>query len=350
MKYPLIYCILFLLVISTYSCNNSVGPSSAATATHALQNVAVVSLSASGNYLYAGTEGGKVYLSKTSGFDWVMLNTNFFSKYSEPIYDPLYINPMINTMFVDGGDLFVGTGFGLAGGVFLSTDNGSTWSERDNGINSEFSGQNTNIPSVNCFIKNSNYLFAGTDNGVFLSTNNGISWASANTGLSFGNYDSIYGHAPQVTSIVNVGTELFAGTASEGVFRSTNNGRNWNSVDSGLTSLLNYGLAVIGTDIFAGIFQTQGNFSGGVYLSTDYGTSWTAVNNGLTNHMVNFLYVNGSNLFAGTNVGVYFSGNRGANWTEYFAGSALDSSRVSVLLVSGSSLFAGGNGIWRFPL
>src|SRR5712692_9817374 len=71
-------------------------------------------------------------------------------------------------------------------------------------------------------------LFAGTyDGGVFLSTNNGTSWTAVNTGLT--------------NTIVNVlavsGTNLFAGTIGGGVFRSTNDGTSWTAVDTGLTNL-----------------------------------------------------------------------------------------------------------------
>ncbi|MEX0601758.1 MAG: regulator, partial [Bacteroidota bacterium] len=56
-------------------------------------------------------------------------------------------------------------------------------------------------------------LFAGTDGGgVFLSTNNGTSWTQVNTGLT--NTD--------VRSLAVSGTNLFAGTDGGGVFLSTN--------------------------------------------------------------------------------------------------------------------------------
>jgi hypothetical protein len=53
------------------------------------------------------------------------------------------------------------------------------------------------------------------------------------------------------------------------------------------------------TNLFAG------SNSMGVFRSTDNGTNWTAVNNGLTNLYVNGLFVSGSYLFAGTNNGIW---------------------------------------------
>ena len=58
-------------------------------------------------------------------------------------------------------------------------------------------------------------------------------------------------------------------------------------------------LAISGANLFAG------TASGGVFLSTNNGTSWTAVNNGLTTTSVSSLAVSGTNLFAGTSDGYW---------------------------------------------
>jgi hypothetical protein len=150
-------------------------------------------------------------------------------------------------------------------------------------------------------------LFAGTDNdgGVFRSTNNGTSWTEVDSGLT-NTYYGIFG-----TPTVNVftitsgigGTNIFAGTHGLGVFRSTNNGTSWSQVNTGLADSEITAFAVSpngagGTNIFAGT-------SGGVFLSTNNGTNWTAVNTGFTEDTVTALAIvpNGAgdtNLFAGT--------------------------------------------------
>ena len=48
------------------------------------------------------------------------------------------------------------------------------------------------------------------------------------------------------------GSNIFAGTYDDGVFLSTNNGTSWTAVNSGLTDLDVYSLAVSGSTIFAG--------------------------------------------------------------------------------------------------
>ncbi len=83
--------------------------------------------------------------------------------------------------------------------------------------------QQTNGPYggiIDCFAVSGTNLFAGGLGGVFLSTNNGTSWTQVNTGLT----------STAVLSLAVLGTNLFAGTSGEGVFLSTNNGSRWASV------------------------------------------------------------------------------------------------------------------------
>jgi hypothetical protein len=176
-----------------------------------------------------------------------------------------------------GMNLFAGTD---GGGVFLSTNNGTSWTAVNTGLPSH-----TGVWSL---AVSGRSLFAGTTaSGVYLSTNNGTSWAAVNTGLP--SYSNVW-------SLAVSGTNLFAGTI--GVYLSTNNGTTW--TQTGLTDTFVYSLAVSGTSLFAGTGAS------GVYLSTDNGTSWTAVNTGLPSYSdVWSLAVSGTNLFAGTEGGVW---------------------------------------------
>jgi photosystem II stability/assembly factor-like uncharacterized protein len=93
-----------------------------------------------------------------------------------------------------------------------------------------------------CFAVSGNDIFAGTRNSVFLSTNNGTSWTEVNSGLT----------NDYIQSLAVSGTNIFAGTVNEGVFLSTNNGTSWTEVNSGLTNLYISSLGISGTNIFAG--------------------------------------------------------------------------------------------------
>jgi hypothetical protein len=128
-------------------------------------------------------------------------------------------------------------------------------------------------------------IFAGTyGNGVFLSTNNGRNWTPVNNGLT--NLD--------IRSFIESGNNIFAGTWGGGVFFSTDDGTNWAAANSGLIGHSILSLATSGNNIF------MGTWGGGVFLSTNNGTSWAAVNSGLTNRVIYSLATTSNNIFTGT--------------------------------------------------
>ena len=219
----------------------------------------------------------------------------------------------VNCFAVSGTNLFAGIG-----GLFVSTNNGTSWTEIG------FTNYNVNALAVS-----EGNLFAGTDGGgIFLSSDNGANWSAVNQGLPKDNYGYI-----RISDFAVMGTNLFAGNLGGGVFLSTNNGASWMTVNTGLNNTFVWSLAVYGTNLFAGTYA-------GVFLSTNNGASWTAVNTGGTNSTVLSLAVSGTNLFAGTNdSGVFLSTDNGASWIAVNSG--LPNDEVWSLAVSGTNLFAG---------
>lgn len=302
-----------------------------------VQALAFSTNGADGTNLFAGTLGGGVYLSTDDGTNWIPVNTGLqvntgnsasylYSKGATYIYS-LAVSPN----GAGGRNLFAGTNSfivwmvgGPFGGVYLSTNNGTSWTP--------FPPLASPPNDVLSLAASGTNLFAGTmDEGIFLSTDNGTSWTLC--GLT---NDS-------VNALVISGSDIFAGTDS-GVFLSTNIGANWTAVNSGLTDGNVNALAFSGASLFAG---TNG---GGVFLSSNDGTSWTAIDSGLTNTVVHAFAVSGKNLFAGTNDGVFLSTNSGKNWT--IVDSGMTNTNVHSLMVSDKNLFAGtwGGGVWRRPL
>ncbi len=344
MKHIIIYSVIILSIAASHGCKkneNPVGPSGSMAWVNALQGSTISSIATSGADLFAGTYAGTVLLSVDNGSSWEILDTlsikipgNTNSLHTNSAY-----HSQVNTILVSGADIYAAYGYASWGGVFLSTNNGTSWTEMDSGL--VYSSANPIAPAVNSLAVIGNNLFAGTDYGVYLSTNNGAGWTSANSGMSY-----------QVMRLATIGTELFAGTTGEGVFLSTDNGTSWSAVNNGLTNTSIYGLASIGTNLFAGGFKFPGDSAGGVFLSSNNGANWSAVDTGMTNEMINVLVASGTNLFAGTNSGVFLSTNNGTSWADLSTGSLVDSSAVIALCISGSNIFVGtnGNGIWHLPL
>jgi photosystem II stability/assembly factor-like uncharacterized protein len=305
----------------------------------------VHSLAASGGNIFAGTVSSGVFRSTDNGVSWTAVNNGLAG------YSHIYIN----TIVINGSNIFAGTGpitvGANGGGVFLSTNNGEIWTPVNIGLS------DSTIP-INTLVMNGNDIFAGTGGGgVLLSTDNGTSWTAVNSGLT----------DTDINSLNIRGSNIFAHTGS-GVFLSTNNGTNWNEANSGLTDLTTYS-AVSGSNIIAG-----GN---SVFLSTNNGTSWTEIDFGLppghttglialdnkffigwmtyessdvycwtsgniqpVNFSVKSLAMNGNNIFAGTDKGVFLSSDNGANWTASNAGLS-ENAKVNSFVVIADDIFAG---------
>jgi photosystem II stability/assembly factor-like uncharacterized protein len=179
----------------------------------------------------------------------------------------------IVALAVNGNNIFTVAG----GGVYLSTNNGSSWISVNSGLPDG---------ALYKLANNGGNIFLGTADGVYLSTNNGTSWGAINTGIPTNT---------EVFSFAVYGTKIFAGTGN-GIYYSSNNGNNWAAVNNGLpaNTIVN-ALAFSGSNIFAGT-------GSGVYLSTSSGNQWHVVNTGLSNLIINAFAVIGDTLFAGTQV------------------------------------------------
>lgn len=256
--------------------------------------------------LFAGTSDMGVIRSTDNGASW--------KEVSQGISDA-----PINALVMNGTNLFAGTS---GDGVRLSTTNGKTWSNVNTGLTDNF---------VESLAVKGSQIFAGTHNGgVFVSYDNGGGWKYL--GLA-----DLY-----VEAIAICGTQLYVG-GDKGIFRSINNGTNWNPKHTGLTNKQVSSFVVADTFLFAG---TRG---GGVFVSTNNDARWTPMNNGLTNKNILSLAVSGSNLYAGTHGGgVFLSTDNGNSWTAINTG--LANMSIHALAADSNNLFAGTReGVWRRP-
>jgi hypothetical protein len=223
----------------------------------------VHSLASYGQYLFAGTGHG-VYRSPDRGVHWGEA-------------DPFGTMNAIKGVAVipngtSGACLFAATD---SVGVYLSTDVGNSWTQRNSGLED----------TVMSFLAvRDTFLFAGTRSGVFRTTLNGTEWVSANEGLA----------GTVVQCLTFKGDSLFAGTQANGIYMSSNNGLDWTAANNGLTDSWIGSLAVSGSNLFAG------TGSGGVFLSEDGGASWKLHKTGLRELSIQAAIATSSDLFVGT--------------------------------------------------
>ncbi len=295
--------VLILAMQFTISVENSYGQWQQS---NGINDVEVFSFAVLGNNIFAGTNGG-VYISTNNGISWTQTALNFY----------------VYSLAVSGNNIFAGINGGASDDVYLSTNNGVSWTQ--SGLNNRY---------VYSLAVLGNNIFAGTFYGVYVSTTNGVSWTQ--TAL---NNQYVY-------SLAVSGNNIFAGTDNNGVYMSTNNGSSW--TQTALNNQYIPSLGVSGNNIFAG---TRYN---GVFLSTNNGVSWTQT--ALNNQTVYSLGVSGNNIFAGTtdHSGVYLSSNTGISWIQKNQGFTIVPS-ISALLISNGYIIAGTDhfsvsGVWRRSL
>jgi hypothetical protein len=180
-----------------------------------------------------------------------------------------------------------------------------------------------------------NAVCAGFPGGiVFRTTDFGISWASVEAGLPPNDY---------ISAFTVRGGDLFAGTSSGGFFHSTDKGAHWSAVDSCIANSSILSLVANGGDIFAGTYH-------GIFLSTNDGRSWAAVDSGPPNNYITSFAIH-DGIFAAIQLsGVFLSTNNGQQWSA--ADSGLRGASVRSLEIAGTSIFAATltGGVWHRPL
>lgn len=215
----------------------------------------------------------------------------------------------INAFYIAGDSIYVGTN----GGVYLSTNNGNTWQQKNIGLLTKM---------VTSIIKHEGTMYAGTwGGGVSVSKDNGNHWQAS--GL---NYSSILALAAGKTNI-------YASLAGGGISLSTDSGKNWTSINNGLTSTYVACLALQGENIFAGTIGS------GLFLSTDSGKTWTAKSPELLGSDIKSMAISGSKIIVSTTMGLFLSTDNGDHWSSIYNG-LLNSSAYSIV-IDGNNIFIG---------
>ncbi len=221
---------------------------------------AVRSQGSSTSILYACAPGGGLWKTTNSGVSWTLMNTDFLASIgiSDIAIDPT--NP--NILYIATGDGNAGDTYAL--GVLKSTDGGATW----NPTGLSWSVQQTRVTSrILIHPTNSNILLVATSNGLWRTTDAGGSWASVQSG----NFKDIVFKPGDPNTVYAAGNQFF---------RSTNNGASWTQVTSGLptSNVTRMGIGVSPAEpdyvyILAGRSDNSGFL--GFYRSVNGGTSFT---------------------------------------------------------------------------
>ena len=212
--------------------------------------------------------------------------------------------------------IFVGT---EDAGIFRSTDGGGAWEALNEGL--------TDL-CVNALALSPTFmldatLFAATARGVHQSRDGGQTWRALDeTGpaLSVATPPTFtrVRPGPGEPDLMEMERTVLAGTAYQGVFRSTNQGESWNPSNEGLAARLLVSLVVspgFATDQTLFISSLEE----GVARSVDGGATWEPCNDGLPALQVVSLLLSPNfaadgAAVAATGAGVVISRDRGQTW------------------------------------
>lgn len=265
---------------------------------------------------YAASSLAYVFLSSDSGLTWTLDGS--FPVFNHTPGTASYVVPTV-TFLKDGNDVFAGFGdvFAPTHAIYVSTDDGVTWTDRD----TEF------VQPANCFVSSDSAVYVGADNGVYVTIDQGRSWAPTNRAeLSL-----------PVSALTSLGSLLFAGTEGEGIYLSTNGGKSWSI--TGDTSSSVFSLATMGHIVFAATdFDTS--IGGGLFMSSDSGTTWTRAS--LPGSMLYAMSAGKKRLFVATNSAIVMSTDTGQTW-EVIPTSNNVTGAIIALKTDGQYLLAGSN-------
>ncbi len=252
-----------------------------------------------GSKVWAATSSGP-YQSSDGGVHWRSMRNGMFVisdfSYSLPLekilFDPDNGSHLLAFSGLRRRDLCVN--FSSIGSVWQSMDGGATWTHLAQ------LGPTSPGSQIFCGVMAAAYasggspraLYAAVDRkGVFKSIDGGATWHSINSGLPSTLSASYVRTDPRHQNLIYA--SFFSGKNSEGrnvvggVFKSTNGGASWQSINRGFTQMCcqdgltsSYPIIEIAPSASNELFTTDLSFSVNVtYRSIDSGAHWTVLNN-----------------------------------------------------------------------
>ncbi len=301
--------------------------------------------------VYAGGADGGIWKTTNGGTTWSPLTDGQASLSTGAIA----IAPSNHEV------VYVGTGEenfnsdGYAGvGILKSTNAGSSWTLTTSPFNDIDIGELAVHPT------NDDVVLAATTNGVYLTTNGGTSWTQ-----------EISGTATGVVFNPSNGDTAYAAVEGEGIYVSTNEGASWskdNGSGSGALPSSDVGRIALAiapsspSTLFAGIANSSDGDLLGLYKTTNGGSSWTKESS-ITDYCTpqcwyddvvavdpgnaSVVYVGGSE----DNGTLFQSVNGGSTWTNVTLGDNLvelhEDHHALAFSASGAILYVGNDGgVW----
>lgn len=321
----------------------------------------VISLTSSGDSIWAGMYGATIAFSSNRGDRW---NYQFVADAATSVHQ----------IEKRGDSIWATT---THDGLQISTNAGVRFMPRRNGMRE-------NIGAIGIFDCGT-YVLATTGKGILKSTDGGARWYPSDSVESYGRFPRPY----SITTIVPKGDTLYLSSYLDGIFRSTDRGAYWTRVDIARESFDEvYGMTFVGDTmvlssrsrgvlrfidrgnwfsradttpgVTGGVLTRRGDtlFCGGsaIWRSLDRGRSWTRVHEAPAApvRVSSIVITDDGTVYAlngmpGTTI-LWRSNDGGATWSEADAGLERSPFRIPVGLASaGNDVFVGFTGNFLAP-
>jgi len=248
--------------------------------------------------LWAGTEPGAIFRSYDDGESFE-LERALWDHPHRPQWDAGFGGQAFHTLLphpTDAGSL---TAAISTGGVYQTTDGGTSWAPRNQGVRADFLPEGQQYPEFGqCVHKVTRHpdrperLFLQNHGGVYRSDDEGASWISIADGLpsDFGFPVVVHPHEPDTIYVFPLGGGVgrFPPGGKARVWRSTDAGVSWTELGDGLPDSFYVGVMrdamCVDSHESAGLYFGARN--GAVWSSLDSGDSWRCIADNLPDVMV----------------------------------------------------------------
>ena len=239
--------------------------------------------------VYAGTEPGAVWRSTDRG-ETFTLERALWDHPHRPDWGAGFGGQAFHTVLPHPTDPQSVTVAISSGGVYQTSDGGSSWQAHNHGVKAEFLPEGQQYPEFGqCVHKITRHpsrperLFMQNHGGVYRSDDHGATWTSIADGLpaEFGFPIVVHPHQPDTIYVfpLNGAGGRYPPEGQAMVWRSRDAGDTWEQLDRGLPE--NFYVAVMRDAMCADDHQRAGIYFGGrngaVWGSADEGETWRQV-------------------------------------------------------------------------
>jgi photosystem II stability/assembly factor-like uncharacterized protein len=249
------------------------------------------SLGRTGSALFAGAKPAALYESRDGGARWSKVQ-GLNDHPSCPDWQPGAAGLVLHSIVADhrhDEKLWVGIS---AAGVFATEDGGKNWEHRNRRSNVDMQDADGHGTEIGLCVHNivrapdgNDLLYQQNHHGVFRSTDGGRNWQAITSGLpsTFGFPIAVHPRDPMTIWVVPLNGDSagrFPPDASAAVWRSRNGGETWLPMRSGLPqkncffTVLRQAMAV-DRSTPAGVYF--GTNSGSIFASSDEGDTWIEI-------------------------------------------------------------------------